>query len=256
MSDSYVCPNCGGESSFASERCEYCGTLLMPQMTASGVANDVLLRQLAEMEAKALKTPGDGKLQYALGEAYHRLGDYNRADKCLQKAAELLPTEPMVFQMLAWNAGIKGGWENDTVGDYLERALILNPELKTAQALKFLHEGARLYLFNWSANAEEIMSAFEKAVALDPENAYIYHYASRLCESMRQYDDAIRLSKQAAERALKDIAPGKEDARIFARLGYLRRKVNQLDEARKYLAQAINLDPDNAAVKSLLSDIG
>ncbi len=251
MSDSYVCPCCGGASDFSSSHCQYCGSLLLPQGGAYAGSSVSLAQGIPDLEAALLKKPNDGKLQYSLGEAYHRNGEYDKAEQALEKAAALAPTEVKIPHLLAWNAGIRYGWECVKVGKYADRAIALDPQFNPAQAMKLLNAAAQLYLFGTSDDYNEVLATLNKALTLDPENTYIYLYASTVYEQALQRADAIAVLKKAAELSIKDIAPAKEDARIFARLGYLYKKDGQYDEAKKYLDKAVSLDPDNYTAKSL-----
>ena len=253
MSDAYICPACGGASDFSSIKCQYCGSLLLPQGGGfAGSAGGSLGQQIADLEAGAVKTPNDGKLQYALGEAYHKNGEYDKAELALEKAATLSPKEVKIPQLLAWNAGIKYGWECVKVGKYADRAVALDPQFKPAQAMKLLNTAAQMYLFGTRDDYNDVLDTLNKALQLDPENTYVYLYASTVYEEAHQRNDAIKVLKKAADKAILDIAPAKEDARIFARLGYLFQKNGQPDEAKKYLDKAVSLDPGNTTAKNLL----
>lgn len=251
MTDGYSCPCCGGESDFSSDCCQYCGTPFLPQ--GGGFANPSknLALQIADMEAKTVKTPKDAKLHFALGEAYHRYGDYVKADLSLEKAASLSPKEAKIPHMQAWNSGIRNGWECVKVGKCAERAMALNPKFKPAQAMKLLNSAAQLYLFGTRDDYNAVLEMLSQALKLDPENTYVYLYAATVYEDARQPADAIKVLEKAAELSLKDIAPAREDARIFARLGFLYHKLGKPEEAKKYIAKAVSLDPNNTTAKKL-----
>lgn len=249
MSEPYVCPCCGGASDFSSDHCQYCGTPFLPQGAAFGGSNKSLALQIAELETEAAKKPNDAKLQYALGEACHRAGEYDKAELALEQAAALSPGEARIPQLLAWNAGIKNGWECVKVGKYADRASALDPDFKPAQAMKLLNTAAQRYVFGTRDDFDLVIGTLNKALALDPENTYIYMYAATVYEEALQRKDAIAVLKKAAELSLQDIAPAKEDARVFARLGYLCYRDGQPDEAKKYLDKAISLDPENATAR-------
>jgi tetratricopeptide (TPR) repeat protein len=249
MSEQYVCPYCGGASDFTSTHCQYCGAPLLPQGAAFGGSNKSLALQIADMETALAKKPNDAKLQYALGEAYHRSGDYDKAEQALEKAAALAPAEAKIPHLLAWNAGIKNGWECVKVGTYADKAIALDPNFNQAQAIKLLNTAAQAYVFGTPDDLQLVLDTLNKALALDPENTYIYMYAATVYEGAMQRKDAIAVLKKAADLSLQDIAPAKEDARVFARLGYLCYRDGQMDEAKKYLDQAISLDPTNTTAR-------
>jgi tetratricopeptide (TPR) repeat protein len=249
MSEPYVCPCCGGASDFSKARCEYCGTPFLPQGAGFGASGKSPALQIADLEAAAAKKPNDAKLQYALGEAWHKAAEYDKAEQALEKAAALSPGEPRIPHLLAWNAGIKNGWECVKVARYADRAVALDPNFKPAQAIKLLNTAAQTYVFGNRDDFNLVIETLNQALALDPENTYVYMYAASVYEGAMQRKDAIAVLKKAAELSLQDIAPAKEDARVFARLGYLCYRDGQLDEAKKYLDKAISLDPANATAR-------
>jgi tetratricopeptide (TPR) repeat protein len=251
MSDAYQCPCCGGVSDLGSVKCQYCGTPFLPQGAGFGGSNKSLGQQVADLEALLIKTPNDAKLQYLLGETCHKAGEYDKAEQALEKAAALAPGDAKIPHLLAWNAGIKNGWECVKVGKYADRAVSLAPDFKPAQAMKLLNAAAQTYIFGNRGDFDLVLETLNKALALDPENTYIYMYAATVYEEALQRKDAIAVLKKAADLALKDIAPDKEDARVFARLGYLCYKDGQLDEAKKNLDKAIALDPTNATARQI-----
>jgi tetratricopeptide (TPR) repeat protein len=213
-------------------------------------------KQIPQLEAKIAKAPNDGNSRYALGEAYHRLGDYDKAQEQLEKAAQLLPQKPEVFYLLAWNSGVKQGWESAAVEENAKRALALNPRSKQAEALLHLSKGVQSYLFRQSgANSDSGLGEFMAAIELDPKNAYGYFYAGSVYESAEELEQAADYFQKAAELSLDDIAPGKEDARLFARVGVLNYKLKNYDSAKKFLTDAVKLDPGNSAAQELLDSI-
>lgn len=250
MSDTYTCPRCGGVSDFSSTVCQYCGTPFLPQGGGFGVSGGSPLK-IADLEAQAAKKPNDPKLLYALGEAYHKAGDYDKAGAALEKAAAAAPGEADIPYLQAWNAGIKSGWECVKVAQYAERAAALKPDYKQALAVKLLNQAAQKFMFDSRDGQDEVLGLLNQALQQDPENTYIYMYAASVYEAALQRKDAIAVMQKAAELSLKDIAPAKEDARVFARLGYLYYKDGNAAEAKKYLDKAIALDPENYTAKQL-----
>ena len=260
MSETYTCPGCGGVSDFSAGRCPYCQNPFAPALGSSiGLSkDDASVRKLAaQLEAKIAKSPNDGNSCYALGEAYHHLGDYKKAQEQLQRAAQLLPNKAEVFYLLAWNSGMKQGWESVTVAENARKALALNPEFPQAEALLHLSKGVQSYLFQRSDldHLDAALNEFRRVIELDPRNTYGYYYAASVYEMADEMDHALECFEKAAELSTDDIAPSKEDARIFARAGFLYYKLGQRAPAKKFLTDARNLDPDNSAVQEILSSL-
>jgi tetratricopeptide (TPR) repeat protein len=168
----------------------------------------------------------------------------------------LLPQEPQVYLALAWNAGIMKGWEKIEVLENARKALALDPKLAQADAVAHLNKGMTEYLFDQSLlHAKLALKEFQAAIASDPKNTYGYFMTGCVCEEMDAYKLAAENFMKASELAAADDAPGREDARIFARTGNAFLRLADKANAKKYLQKAVDLDPDNEAARSLLASI-
>ncbi|MFH1618364.1 MAG: tetratricopeptide repeat protein [bacterium] len=257
MSELFICPGCGAEGDINAEQCEFCGNPFAPRLGSGGGQDEAdLMKKLPELEAKAAKKPKDGQRQYNLGEVYHQLGNYTKAQECLEKATQLSPGLAEGFYLLAWNAGIKHGWMNTVVGENAKKAAALNPKFKQAQALVHLSAGVKHYYYDKSKQGEQsALKEFQKALQLDPDNTYAYFYAGCVCELSGDIKRAIDFFQRAAARSRHDSAPGKEDAKIFARVGHLYYRLGDMAAAKKHLTEAAKLDSNNTAVRDILQSI-
>jgi tetratricopeptide (TPR) repeat protein len=259
VNETYVCPGCGGVASISAERCEFCGNPFVPVLK-SGVTmakDEVELRKLiADLEARLVKIPADGKARYALGQAYHHAGDLAKAQEQLQIAASLGPNQPEWLYLLAWNTGMSRGWECADVEKCAKTALAVNPAYKQADALIHLCRGNRIFLFDRGDDSRaRALDEFKAAIELDPKNPYGFYYAGCVYELEDDLEQAADFFRRAAIIATGGVAPNKEDARLFARVGMIYCKLDRADDARKYLTDAVALDPDNAAVQRILAAI-
>ncbi len=258
MDAQYTCPSCGGSADLKSNCCPYCGSLFIQDLgPGTGVSGATAARaQAAVLEAKLLKTPNNGAALLELGKIYHLLGQYPKAQDALTKAAALMPAEPQVFLMLAWNVGIMKGWEKAAVLENARQALALDPKLAEADGLVHLSQGMTQYLFDQSIlHAKMALKEFQAATESDPKNTYGFFMTGCVCEELDELKLAAQFLQKAADLSAADDAPGREDARIVARAGSVFFKLHDVDNAKKYLSRAVELDPDNDAARGLLASI-
>ncbi|MGV3719612.1 MAG: tetratricopeptide repeat protein [Actinomycetota bacterium] len=70
--------------------------------------------------------PDSGEVFFILGSAHRRTGDHPEAERCLRRAARLLPTEPFIWWELAQACGDAGQWR--AAEEASRKALELDPE--------------------------------------------------------------------------------------------------------------------------------
>ena len=259
MNESYVCPGCGGVATMRAERCEYCGNPFVPALKA-GAAQALdeagLRKQIAELSARVVKAPNDGKAHYALGQACHQLGDFVKAQQELLLAVGLGPDKIEWLYLLAWNIALNQGWNCADVEKYAMTALALKPDYKKADALVHLCRGNRSILFGRGEDSRALaLDEFKAAIELDDGNPYGFYYAGCVYELEDDLEQAVDYFRKAAVVSTSGFAPKKEDARLFARVGMLYCKLDRADDARKFLSDAVVLDPENSAAQAMLSAI-
>lgn len=74
----------------------------------------------------AEKYPDSGEVFFILGAALRRVEDYPEAERCLRRAARLLPSEPFIWWELAQSCGEAGQWR--AAEEASRKALELDPE--------------------------------------------------------------------------------------------------------------------------------
>jgi tetratricopeptide (TPR) repeat protein len=259
MNETYVCPGCGGVASIRAERCEFCGNPFVAALKSGPTLEKdetALRKQIAELQARVVKFPGDGKSYYAMGQAYHELGEFSRAQEALLKATALGPDKIEWLYLLAWNVGLNQGWNCADVEKYAKTALSLKPDFKKADALIHLSRGNRHILFDRGDNGLQLaLDEFKAAIELDDKNPYGFYYAGCVYEMVEDLEQAVDYFRKAAVVSTSGFAPSKEDARLFARVGMLYCKLDRAEDARKYLSDAVALDPQNSAAQDMLAAI-
>jgi tetratricopeptide (TPR) repeat protein len=257
MNENYVCPGCGGVASIDAERCEFCGNPFVPALKAGPtLAQDesALRKQVAELQARVVKGPNDGRWHFALGQAYHELGEFAKAQEELLRAVALGPDKIDWLYLLAWNIGINQGWNCVDVERYATTALALKPDFKKADALIHLSRGNRFILFERGENSRALaLDEFKAAIELDDKNPYGFYFAGCVYELEDDLEQAVDYFRKAAVVSTTGLAPNREDARLFARVGMLYCKLDRAEDARKYLSDAVALDPQNSAAQELLA---
>ncbi len=83
---------------------------------------------------------------------------------------------------------------------------------------------------------------YETVLSLEPHHATAHHMLGRIGDMSRQFDEAER-------HYLEALSTNREDGYLLSDLGYSYLQQGRVDEARKYLMQAIAREPDLAIAK-------
>jgi len=91
------------------------------------------------------------------------------------------------------------------------------------------------------------LDRFERAVAIDPTNAYGYYFLARVHFLKKNYDQAIAFASRAASLSARTdrVSLG----RIRSLEGAVFEEVGRYPDARKAYQQAIEADPDNLSAQ-------
>jgi TolB-like protein/DNA-binding winged helix-turn-helix (wHTH) protein/Tfp pilus assembly protein PilF len=127
--------------------------------------------------------------------------DLNRASDYFQQAVKLDPNYARAWSALAWvliaraenaeGASFAQGYRDGRIA--AERALQLDPGLAEAHAA--IGRIKRGYDWDWAGSD----TAFQKALALEPQNSVVLLGASSLQASLGHFDDAVALNRRAVE---------------------------------------------------------
>ena len=179
-----------------------------------GVQDDIARAITGELKLRLLNTRSTDVPQRGISaEAYNAYlqgryfyerrthDDLNRAYDYFQQAVKLDPNYARAWSALAWvliaraenaeGASFEQGYRDGRMA--AERALQLDPGLAEAHAA--IGRIKRGYDWDW-AGAD---AAFQKALALEPQNSAVLLGASSLQASLGHIDDAVALNRRAVE---------------------------------------------------------
>lgn len=91
------------------------------------------------------------------------------------------------------------------------------------------------------------LERFERAVAIDPTNAYGYYFLARVHFLKKDYDQAIAFASRAA--TLSRRGDRLWLGRIYSLQGAVFEEVGRYPDARKAYQQAVDADPNNLAAR-------
>ena len=174
--------------------------------------------------------------------------DLEKAASYFGKATKLDPGYARAWSGLAWARmsqadsayGVSFDEGYRLARDAAERALQLDPSLAEAHAA--IGRIKRTYDWDW-AGAD---AAFQRAIALEPQNAIALVGASSLAASLGRFDDAVALGRRAVE-----LDPLSVVAHIS--LGVRAYYAAQYDLATASYQKALELNPGDPAAHYLLS---
>lgn len=114
----------------------------------------------------------------------------------------------------------------------------------TAAALRLIEDG-RQQIAKGAYDAA--LDRLERAVAIDPSNAYGYYFLARVHFLKKDYDQAIAFASRAA--ALNPRSDRPSLSRIYSLQGAVFEEVGRYPDARKAYQQAVGADPNNLAAR-------
>jgi len=172
--------------------------------------------------------------------------DMNRAYDYFQQAVKLDPNYARAWSALAWvliaraeypeNTSFKQGYRDGRMA--AERALQLDPGMAEAHAAI-----GRIKRYDWDwAGAD---AAFQKALALEPQNSVVLLGASSLQASLGHLDEAVALNRRAVE-----VDPLSIVAQVS--LGMHHYYAGHLELALDAFQKSLAISPESAEARYLL----
>jgi tetratricopeptide (TPR) repeat protein len=185
----------------------------------------------------------DPRVQTSVGVIALRTGDVAGADSALQVARPLFGTKPPTaawFHYAALTAALLG--ELDRAVALLQEGIAAHPHAAALfNNLAAVHERRGQY--------PEALQVSERGVLEDAGLAQLHKNLGDLHYRAARYDDAL----ESFQRAVK-VNPQLGDD-VFLKLGNIRFKRQERDEAVRCWEQALALDPGNAIVRTNLSAV-
>ncbi|HUI24836.1 MAG TPA: tetratricopeptide repeat protein [Candidatus Kryptonia bacterium] len=120
-----------------------------------------------------------------------------------------------------------------------------------AAALRLVEDGRALLA---QQAYERALDRFERALAIDPSNAYGYYYLARLHFEQRSYDQAIAFADKSAVLSARDDKT--LSARAYALQGTVFEQVGRFPDARTAYRRALAADGNNVAAQAGMARLG
>jgi tetratricopeptide (TPR) repeat protein len=213
------------------------------------------LQDWGEAERGAILDWRRGQLAYARRQYPEALAAYERAERALPEGCEAL--KKLLGEALDDLAG-KLMWPEDTGNAiYSPEAERILPKVVTWLPEK---QGAWYLLgaiLNLAGRNDEAIAAYQRAIQLDPKDAYSHNGLGNVYSDLGNYDEAIAAYQRAIELGrLND----HELAVVHNGLGNVYRALGNYDEAIAAYQRAIQLDPKYASphngLGNVYSDLG
>jgi tetratricopeptide (TPR) repeat protein len=185
----------------------------------------------------------DARIQTSIGIVSLMTGDLPAADKALVAAKKLWPKAPAVvwYHYASLTAAV--------MGDVPRAEQIINEGLSHhTRGVACLHNNLATLLERRGAY-DEALAAAEHGLTDDPTVAQLHKNVGDLYYRASRYDEALA----AFERAVKADPELGDD--VYAKLGNIRFRRQEKDEARKNWSKALELDPGNTIVKTNLDSL-
>lgn len=199
-----------------------------------GAANEAI----SQFQSAIATYPKDGILHVFLGDMYHRKGDYDTAEKIIEKAIELAPDNIHAYRTLSGILFAKG----DTV-----RAIAAAQTGLQIKPDPTLHNNLGAFYFSMGQYAQSAY-AFERAIDTSG-NSHNYMLWANLGDAYSMIPGKEEDRKLAFRRAIQllteRLKPDDTRHSLISRAGLYYAKAGQIDQAEKMTRRALELAPDN-----------
>jgi tetratricopeptide (TPR) repeat protein len=176
--------------------------------------------------------PGNLQIALLLGDCYFRLGDFKKTVELLEPLEAAHPDEQALIYLLGMSF-IRGGQVQK--GEILVNKILRNGNSAVAHLML---GAARLEIYDASGAVDELSTA----VKLDPKLPLAHYLYGNALLTLGHRDDAIKSFRDELA-----IDPNEFGSNLY--LGVLLNQGEQYKEAAAYLARALQVRPDDPAVR-------
>ncbi len=173
---------------------------------------------------------GHATAHSGLGQAYHRLGEDERAIAEYNQAIKIYPDDPNAF-IGRGDCCLSLG-EPDRALDNYNEAIRVGPNYSRAYA-------RRGKLLETKGEWDKAQADYDKAIQLDPHFTYALRLRAGLLSRRGQNDQALADAELAGRQSPQDAGAFKDRGGILVRTGHYQQAIAELNEA-------IELDPNLA----------
>lgn len=183
-------------------------------------------------------TAKDALLQ--IGYVYFTQDKIPEAEDALAKAVRLFPDDFQANYFYGLVLQRKG--DEPTAIKYFEYAAEKNPnDLGVLSTLALAYDNQKMY--------DQSDATHEKALSIDPESALILNnFAYQLSERGSKLDKALVMAKKAVQKEPKN-------ASYLDTIGWVYYKLKKYEEAKSYILQSLQVNGNSAVVNDHLGDI-
>jgi len=176
--------------------------------------------------------PGNLQIALLLGDCYFRMGDFKKAVELLEPLEAVHPDEQALIYLLGMSF-MRGGQVQK--GEALVNKILRNGD--SAEAHLMLG-AARLEIYDASGAVDELSTA----VKLDPKLPLAHYLYGNALLTLGHRDEAMQCFREELA-----IDPNEFGSNLY--LGVLLNQAEQYKEAVPYLARALQVRPDDPAVR-------
>jgi tetratricopeptide (TPR) repeat protein len=190
------------------------------------------------LEPAVKAVPDDFRVNFFLGIAYNRLNRPTDAVRVLEKAREIDPTNVDAAAQLALvYDGLKMYGESDSLYEVALRLRPDNPLVLNNYAYSLAVRNVQL---------ERALDMSKRAVGIEPENSSYLDTIGWIYFRLGRY-------VEAEENISRALSKGDASAEVLEHMGDVQYRLNRPDQALDYWRRALELVPENSALKEKVS---
>ncbi|MGH2569301.1 MAG: tetratricopeptide repeat protein [Bacteroidota bacterium] len=182
----------------------------------------------------------NGDAWWSIGYLYFERGDHQRVVETMERAIQAVPKDFRMHLLSGMSYSQLG--QSDKAIEALEQSLALKPnDINALSNLALAYDGMEQFL--------KSDSLYERALAIDPDSHLILNnYSYSLAERGIQLERALAMAERAVTAEPKN-------ASYLDTLGWIYFKLKKLQDAERYIAEAVATGRASATVHEHLGDI-